>query len=195
VISWIPEGETEPVAVPITPEVKEQIRAKIEEARAKGEDTFSLKGFDKPIPVSEAEFILKTFGDVQEKAEKGEFDPDKPQNETTPKITKHLVIKANIQNIDYEEVRRDILQGGDRSPILPIGLRTGVALKDHQLSGVAWLQHLFMKAPEHCRGAVLADDMGLGKTLQLLTLLAWAFETNPSLGPALIVAPVSLLEN
>jgi superfamily II DNA or RNA helicase len=37
--------------------------------------------------------------------------------------------------------------------------------------------------------------MGLGKTLQLLTLLAWAIETNPSLPPALIVAPVSLLEN
>jgi SNF2 family DNA or RNA helicase len=70
-----------------------------------------------------------------------------------------------------------------------------VVLKDHQLSGVAWLQHLFGNAPHHCRGAVLADDMGLGKTLQLLTLIAGAFETTPSLPPALIVAPVSLLEN
>lgn len=70
-----------------------------------------------------------------------------------------------------------------------------VVLKDHQLSGVAWLQHLVANAPDFCRGAVLADDMGLGKTLQLLTLLAWAFETKPALPPALIVAPVSLLEN
>jgi len=37
--------------------------------------------------------------------------------------------------------------------------------------------------------------MGLGKTLQLLTLLVWAFEQKSSLPPALIVAPVSLLEN
>ena len=37
--------------------------------------------------------------------------------------------------------------------------------------------------------------MGLGKTLQLLTLIAWAFEQDLALKPALIVAPVSLLEN
>jgi len=40
-----------------------------------------------------------------------------------------------------------------------------------------------------------ADDMGLGKTLQLLVFLAAAFERDPKLPPALIVAPVSLLEN
>ena len=38
------------------------------------------------------------------------------------------------------------------------GLRVDVTLKDHQLEGVAWLQHLFEKAPDYCRGAVLADD-------------------------------------
>ncbi|MCK9909244.1 SNF2-related protein, partial [Microbacteriaceae bacterium K1510] len=42
---------------------------------------------------------------------------------------------------------------------------------------------------------LLADDMGLGKTLQLLTFLASAFEKYPELPPAMIVAPVSLLEN
>ena len=31
VISWIPEGETEPVAVPVTPEAKEQLQAKMKE--------------------------------------------------------------------------------------------------------------------------------------------------------------------
>jgi SNF2 family DNA or RNA helicase len=65
----------------------------------------------------------------------------------------------------------------------------------HQNEGVAWLQHLFSHAPNHCRGAVVADDMGLGKTLQLPTFVARAFEDNPDLPPALIVAPVSLLEN
>src|SRR5262249_26485882 len=71
----------------------------------------------------------------------------------------------------------------------------GIALKDHQISGVAWLQHMQLHAPTYCRGVVLADDMGLGKTLQLLTLMATAFRRDPSLAPALVVAPVSLLEN
>jgi hypothetical protein len=41
----------------------------------------------------------------------------------------------------------------------------------------------------------MADDMGLGKTIQLLTLIAWSFEKFSGLPPALVVAPVSLLEN
>jgi hypothetical protein len=195
VISWTPDGESEAVAVPVTPEAKEQLEAKIAEARNGGQETFVLKGFDKPIPVKEAEFILETFSNVYDDARQGRFDPTKPRNAATTRPKKHLVIKANIQSIDYEEARRDVLRNGPEIPNLPAGLRQGVTLKDHQLSGVAWLQHLFGNAPHHCRGAVLADDMGLGKTLQLLTLLAWAFETTPSLPPALIVAPVSLLEN
>ena len=37
--------------------------------------------------------------------------------------------------------------------------------------------------------------MGLGKTLQLLTFIVAAFEEDPTLPPALVVAPVALLEN
>jgi SNF2 family DNA or RNA helicase/Holliday junction resolvase-like predicted endonuclease len=66
---------------------------------------------------------------------------------------------------------------------------------DHQKSGVAWLQKLFAHAPKACRGALLADDMGLGKTLQLLCFIAAAREADPNLPPALVVAPLSLLEN
>src|SRR5262249_4813002 len=56
-------------------------------------------------------------------------------------------------------------------------------------------QYLFEKAPHYCRGAVLADDMGLGKTLQLLVFITSVFEERPELEPALVVAPVALLEN
>jgi len=181
--------------VPVTPEARDQLQAKIKEARENGRTSFSLKGFDKPVPVRQAELILQTFSDVHDDVRKGTFDPGKPRNDPTPRSSKHLVIKANIQSIDYEEARRDILLNRPETPSLPAGLLPNVVLKDHQLSGVAWLQHLFGNAPHHCRGAVLADDMGLGKTLQLLTLIAGAFETTPSLPPALIVAPVSLLEN
>ncbi|MGD1037430.1 MAG: SNF2-related protein [Roseiarcus sp.] len=195
VISWIPEGSKEPVAVPITPAAKEQIEAKIKEAESKGATSFTLNGFDKPIPVVEAKSILKTLSGAEEQVAKGTFDPQRPRSDEAPRSKKHLVIKANIQSIDYEEARRDILRIEEQVPALPAALRPGVNLKDHQVSGLGWMQHLFSKAPAHCRGAVLADDMGLGKTLQILCLLAWAFERDPSLPPALIVAPVSLLEN
>ena len=84
VISWIPEGESEPVAVPITLEAKEQLQAKIKEARENGQTSFSLKGFDKPVPVSEAEFILRTFSNVHDDARNGTFDPAQPRNEPVP---------------------------------------------------------------------------------------------------------------
>ena len=201
VISWIPDGESEPVTAPVTPELRDLIKEKTDEAIAKGQDSFTLQGFERPFKVKETEAILKTFEDVEATVAKGGFDPEKSSeeggdDEPRRRTPNHLVIRANIQTVDYTEARRDILMGGVHNLDLPIGLlRDGVELKVHQCSGVAWLQHLFRKAPEHCRGAVLADDMGLGKTLQLLALLAWAFERYPTLPPALVVAPVSLLEN
>ena len=68
------------------------------------------------------------------------------------------------------------------------------ALKDHQKTGVAWLQHLWQSGQTYCSGCLVADDMGLGKTLQLLTFIAWYLQ-KPDAQPVLIVAPVSLLEN
>jgi superfamily II DNA or RNA helicase len=195
VVSWTPEGEREPVAVPITREAKDAIKAKIEEARAKGEDAFVLSGFDKPMPIDEAEAILRTFEEVAKDALVGRLDPGKNSNRPEGRVRKQLIVKANIQSIDYDEARRDILLNVPTQVILPKGLREEIVLKSHQISGVAWLQHLFHSAPGYCRGAVLADDMGLGKTLQLLAFLATLFESDPALPPALVVAPVSLLEN
>jgi hypothetical protein len=195
-IAWTPEGQTEPIAVPLTPEARERLAEKVAEAVKRGDDEIELPGVAKPIPVKEAEAILQTLTEVAEDIDNNkEFDPTKPRGESTPRVAKHLVIKANIQNVDYEETRREILADRAKTPSIPAALRSDVELKDHQKIGVAWLQHLFGKAPAHCRGAVLADDMGLGKTVQILTFLAWAFERDPSLPPALVIAPVSLLEN
>jgi hypothetical protein len=194
-IAWTPEGQSETVAVPLTPKTRLQIEQKIAEATERGDETVELPGFPKPIPVGEAQSILGILTAVSKDVRTRSFDPTKPSDEAAAKAAKHLVMKANIQNVDYEESRREILSGRDEKPVLPTALKPDAELKDHQKVGVAWLQHLFGKAPTHCRGAVLADDMGLGKTLQILTFLAWAFESDPSLPPALVVAPVSLLEN
>lgn len=121
------------------------------------------------------------------------IDPTKPATKAKAAERKGLVVKPNVDRLDYEE-RRGALAPTGAPPRLPASLRPEIALKDHQLSGVAWLQHLSL-SPVACRGALLADDMGLGKTIQLLTFIAAAIEEQPSIDPFLIVAPVSLLEN
>jgi len=60
-------------------------------------------------------------------------------------------------------------------------------LRSYQQVGVEWLGRLAHWAP----GAVLADDMGLGKTVQAIALLL----RRASVGPALVVAPTSVVSN
>jgi EH_Signature domain/SNF2-related domain len=197
VIAWTPEEGGEPIAVPLTDGLKDQIEAKLAEAKAAGRDELNLNGFDRPLPVREAEFILQTFRRAAEDIRKGEFEPSNATESKTDGLRpRHgLVIHANIKAIDYEETRRDILTALMGEPKLPKTLKPDVELKDHQRAGIAWLQYLFDKTPDYCRGAVLADDMGLGKTLQLLAFIMSIFEERPDLAPALVVAPVALLEN
>ena len=81
------------------------------------------------------------------------------------------------------------------APRLPSCLRADIALKAHQLSGVASLDKL-VRVELIDAGAILADDMGLGKTLQLLCLVLEELERrNAEADPVLVVAPVTLLES
>ncbi len=73
------------------------------------------------------------------------------------------------------------LRGGDAIPdaVIPAGFRA--TLRDYQLHGVAWLQHL----ARHGLGGLLADDMGLGKTAQTIAHVAIEHATGRLQGPAL----------
>jgi hypothetical protein len=196
---FVPDGQTEPVAVPLSPDVREELRRKVEEAVAAGKSEVTFSAISKhPVPVGQAKEVLDTLEAALADIRKGDFDPEKPKPDRSgdeKRVSRvSLLIKPNIQSIDYEEARREALRPRPH-PALPNSLRGGIALKEHQLQGVAVLQGLMDQCPKHCRGAILADDMGLGKTLQILTVLAAAFEAEPGLSPALIVAPVSLLDN
>ena len=68
---------------------------------------------------------------------------------------------------------------------MPEGLNA--ELRPYQVGGYKWLARLGHMG----LGAILADDLGLGKTIQTLTLLLSRAED----GPALVVAPTSLLTN
>lgn len=197
-IVYTPPGATEPVAVPLTPSHLKELHQKLKDAATAGKDVIDWPAVaPSPIPVQEARDILDAIEAARSDIKQGHFQgdvPRKPEPGAQSRRPPSLIIKANIQSVDYQEARREALETYSREPTLPTTLVEGIELKDHQKSGVAWLQHLFA-SPAHCRGALLADDMGLGKTLQILTLLAAAFEASPDLAPALVVAPVSLLEN
>lgn len=78
---------------------------------------------------------------------------------------------------------------GAAHPPVPVGLVAD--LRPYQREGYEWLTFLW----EHELGGVLADDMGLGKTLQVLATIARAKEQGRLEGPALVVAPTSVVPN
>ena len=196
-VGFTPEGETEPIVVPASQRGMEELREELEKAEIQGLDTVKVPWLPKPVSLPEARRLSKTFADVFERAAAGTLEPKNfaaPKGESVGK-RKTLILRANITQIDYEE-RREALLTVPSSPKVPQGLRRGVSLLNHQLEGLAWLQHLHQSAESFdVRGALLADDMGLGKTFQILAFMAGLVEQNPEISPMLVVAPVSLLEN
>lgn len=74
------------------------------------------------------------------------------------------------------------LSSADFAP--PVNL--AIKLRPYQTEGVCWL----LRCAALNAGALLADDMGLGKTVQTLAVL----QARGGLGPALVVAPLSVVD-
>jgi hypothetical protein len=188
------EGGGAPTLVSVRFSEIASLQQAVQDAIASDRHDVALPGLKAPVPIADAKRAVDALLKAQSELRRNDFKP--PVGGRVSGARKRLVIKRNLEEIDYTEQRVGELQmPSGRQPTLPSGLRENVALKPHQNVGVAWLQHLWEASPDHCRGTVLADDMGLGKTLQLLTFIAAAFEADPSLPPALVVAPVALLEN
>lgn len=181
--------------VPIRFEEVPSLQASVAAAVAAGATSVALPGLVQPVPLKDAHDALEALARTQAQIAARTFSPTRA-DKRNPQERKRLVLKRNLDDIDYDEERAVALQPPEgQSPTLPSSLRPAIQLKPHQHVGIAWLQHLWRMSPSHCRGTVLADDMGLGKTLQLLTFIASCFEAEPTLPPALVVAPVALLEN
>lgn len=191
---FTPDGGDETVAIALDDRTLGAFRDELDKARQEKRETFDFPGCPKPVPVRWAIDALESLGKVRDDVEKGAFDPKKKPTKARTTERKGLVVKPNVDALDYEE-RRGILAALGEPPALPSSLLGHIILKEHQLYGLAWLQHLWRHSPAACRGALLADDMGLGKTIQLLTFIAAAIEREPGVDPFLVVAPVSLLEN
>jgi len=192
-LCFTPEGG-ETVAIVLDDQNLEDFRREANRVREENGPSFSFAGCPKPVPVDWAIEALDTLDAVKQEVGGGSFEPKQHKDGKRAVERKGLVVKSNIDTLEYEEVRGD-LRADRLPPKLPTSLRGDVSLKNHQLEGVAWLQHMWRSSPKSCRGALLADDMGLGKTIQLLAFMAEAIEADPKLDPFLVVAPVSLLDN
>lgn len=206
--NWVPEniifgisfpGESGEgsVAVSFDEEVLDTFRNAVQTAKEHSTAEIEFPGLPRPILVSEAEQMLQVVWNVSDEVTEGTFDGTVKKLQTPAGMRKKfgLVIKPNIESLDYVEARGKISEATSSQACLPRSLKADKSLKDHQYHGVAWLQALWQNSPDICRGGVLADDMGLGKTLQLLTFIIHLVEIEKTLDPVLVVAPVSLLEN
>ena len=193
-LCFTPEGG-ETVALALDEHNLQSFRDEATKAKDEKRETFSFPGCPKPIPVEWAMDALETLGTVKTDVAKGSFEPRKFESKAKALEKKGLVVKSNVDLLDYEERRGNLSPDEILAPILPTSLLEHIKLKEHQLVGVAWLQRIWRNSPKSCRGALLADDMGLGKTIQLLTFMAAAIESEPDVDPFLVVAPVSLLDN
>ena len=200
---WLP-GETihEPVPVrledrrtPInTLEELEALENAYLAAREKQEDHFAWGGQVLPVNDYTGESIqkLKESFDVKgEAAEEKAPDDCRPDSSKKDGGKKVLIIKENIEEVEFSTTSQTVASFTKLEPVLPGNLTPGASLLGHQKEGISWLQALYQR---DLAGGLLADDMGLGKTLQVLAFVSWYQSLNRR-NPVLVIAPVALLEN
>lgn len=211
---WLPEdltpilkvvlpGSGDPVLVPLAKDWVEKYDSKVAAAEQSGATAVDDPVIPTSLETAQARVLVdgfKTLLNGQASAgtgtKLGQEQNGSEQEKEAGKKKETLLVKSNFHGIDYMEARKASLTPPDGiQPKLPSTLRSNIQLKDHQLYGVAWFQHLYGKAPGEVRGCLLADDMGLGKTLQLLNVLGRIYEDEPSAPPSLILVPKSLLQN
>jgi HJR/Mrr/RecB family endonuclease/superfamily II DNA or RNA helicase len=188
-------GHEGQVVIPLSKAWVDEFDAQVKAAETAGAKEVENASLPTKVETGQARTLVESFRTMLDGEQKVRTDgTGKPKAERAKRET--LLVKLNFHAVDYAEERKLILAlPSSAKPQLPRSLRPGIALKKHQLDGIAWFQHLVSRAPMDCRGALLADDMGLGKTLQLLCVLAGYYEHNPNASPSIILAPKSLVEN
>ena len=111
-----------------------------------------------------------------------------------PRSRAHQLIELDNRANAWKAISEDIKDLATRlreGNIPPVGPPDGLqaTLRDYQVETLGWLAFL----RRHGFGALLADDMGLGKTLQVLAHLLSEKQAGRLYGPALVVAPTSLM--
>lgn len=177
----------------------ELLEQRIQHAEAEGESFVLHPESNVSIPLDDAKKLLNDLRDSKsDDLVENDIEQEQPKADETKKKST-LLIANNIDEADFTKKRAETLtfdESNRPKARLPSSFRSQeFSLKAHQEYGIAWLQNLYQYAPTQVSGCLLADDMGLGKTLQLLCFIGEYLETAEDKKPALVVAPVSLLEN
>jgi len=156
-----------------------ELRSLVMAAERAGDEVLALKGVF--VPLREAQELLALC--------ERQFQ----QEEALQGVGALVPIVIEDDEADMDLAKRIELGQLEVDP--PPGLKSQIALRSHQIEGVAWMQKV--SSERLGSGVLLADDMGLGKTLQVWSYLHWRILSPNSdvNGPTLVVAPVSLLEN
>lgn len=189
------QGHDGQVLIPLTRDWVNEFEDKVIRAESEGKSEVSDSSLPTNVLTTQARTLVDGFKAMLQSQDQIKSETSSaPKEKKGPKDT--LLVKSNFNLVDYEEKRRAVLRMPANAPFAkPKCLRSEIDLKDHQVYGISWFQHLVSLSPHECRGALLADDMGLGKTLQLLSVLAEFYERNGDAPPSVIFAPKSLLEN
>jgi hypothetical protein len=158
----------------------EDLRAKVSEAIARGEQTVTVLGREVPATQQSLESLEEIVRECRAVAAR----------EASPDEKTVLLIEDNLETLSY--AWKATPRKASSFTIPPLSSR----LKPHQVECLRWLQDQWRGGS---RGAILADDMGLGKTLQSLAFLRW-LQDEMELGlvsrkPLMVVAPTGLLKN
>ena len=125
------------------------------------------------------------------RAEAAGFDLSQPGYQRMDGV---LQIFANLELLEYvvaeEKIRKELAGREWQFDDTPLPKSFSGTLLSHQLRGYQWLSGLYGAR----LGGLLADEMGLGKTVQILAHFARLHELG-KLRPALLVVPLSLMEN
>lgn len=140
------------------------------------------------MAIDDAEML----SDMAEKQLKEANRPITLDGDDCGKGYKVLVIKDNADFMHFSAESAGVERKSTYDFSVNPNMNPEYKLKDHQVEGVAWLQHLYQSGASGC---LMADDMGLGKTLQVLYFIDWHARVHADHKPYLVVAPVSVLEN
>lgn len=199
-ITWLPEAFGPELVQSLNtksiPEL-EVIKAEAQAASQAGETTISVDG--RPLPTDP--LSVSALAAEIERRRKEEFGDEASLGE------------VGTQSADAEGPRKpQILQPGENfdevayaaqfrpRPTNFAGARPRLlksTLHPHQEEGLIWAREAWRQG---LPGVLNADEQGLGKTLQSIAFLAWLQECleqdkRKGVGPILVVAPTSLLEN
>ncbi len=183
----------------------EDVAKKIEDARQTGATVFDYEG--QSYDISDPAAVEKVLNEIGHKISSPNTDlssyGEAEDAETESEGSEIHVVDIDLNDEELsenspkvEQLISDISWDGElnwenhkRTPF------------PHQDIGVRWILGVEQKSLSDSKvsGALLADDMGLGKTFMALSAIEHIYQRQQISGetkkPALIVAPLSLLEN